>query len=138
MSSTGGRTMGYGLAGIVVAAACILILFGAVYLCSASAPGVDVGSRLMVAIGLLVAGLILMGIGVAIIWVLRTRGPRPIQQIVQQLELDMPGDTSLEKLKCQNCGAELDKDSVTLAEGAAVISCPYCGSTYQITEEPKW
>jgi DNA-directed RNA polymerase subunit RPC12/RpoP len=133
-----GRTIGYALAGIVVAVAGILIAVGALYLCAASAPGVDVASRLTVAIGLLVVGLILMGVGVVIIWVIRTRGPRPIQQIVQQLELDMPGDADLEKLKCQNCGAELDKDSVTLAEGAVVISCPYCGSSYQITEEPKW
>lgn len=120
-----GRIIGYVVAGI-------LILFGVLYLWSipAAAPN-QLVSRLIV-------GLISMGAGVVIIWVVRTRGPRPIQQVVQQLELDMPGDTSLEKLKCQNCGAELDKDSVTLAEGAAVISCPYCGSTYQITEEPKW
>jgi DNA-directed RNA polymerase subunit RPC12/RpoP len=122
---TVGRIIGYVVAGI-------LILFGVLYLWSIPAAGPNqVVSRLIV-------GLISMGAGVVIIWVVRTRGPRPIQQVVQQLELDMPGDTSLEKLKCQNCGAELDKDSVTLAEGAAVISCPYCGSTYQITEEPKW
>jgi len=120
-----GRIIGYVVAGI-------LILFGVLYLWSIPAAGPNqVVSRLIV-------GLISMGAGVVIIWVVRTRGPRPIQQIVQQLELDMPGDADLEKLKCQNCGAELDKDSVTLAEGAVVISCPYCGSTYQITEEPKW
>lgn len=134
----GGRTIGYALAGIVVAVAGILIGVGALYLCSASAPGVDASSRLTVAIGLLLVGVILMAGGVVIIWVVRTRGPRPIQQVVQQLQVDMPGDIGVEKLKCQNCGAELDKDSVSLAEGAVMISCPYCGSTYQITEEPKW
>jgi hypothetical protein len=133
-----GRTIGYAVAGIVVAAAMILIGVGALYLCAASAPGVDAGSRVMVASGLLIVGLILMGVGVAIVWVVRTRGPAPIQQITQQLELDMAGDTDLEKLKCQNCGAQLDKDSVTLAEGAAVINCPYCGTSYQLTEAPKW
>jgi len=42
------------------------------------------------------------------------------------------------KLKCQSCGAELSKDSVSLVKGAIMINCPYCGSTYQLTEEPKW
>ena len=133
-----GRTIGYAVAGVVVAVACILIGFGAIYLCSASAPGVDVGSRVMVAAGLLLVGIILVGVGVAIVWVVRTRGPAPIQQITQQLEVDMPGDTTLETLKCRNCGAQLDKDSVSLAAGAVVINCPYCGTTYQIAEEPKW
>lgn len=133
-----GRTVGYGLAGIVLAAAGVMILVGATYLCSASAPGVDVTSRLTVAVGLLLVGIILVAVAVVIIWVIRTRGPAPIQQVVQQLQVDMPGDVAVEKLKCQNCGAELSKDSVTLEEGAVMISCPYCGSTYQITEEPKW
>ncbi len=123
--SLAGRIIGYVAAGV-------LILFGVLYLWSipAAAPS-QVVWRLIV-------GIISLGIGVVIIWVIRTRGPRPLQQIVQQVELDMPGDVSLDQLKCQSCGAELSKDSVTLAEGAVIISCPYCGSTYQITEEPKW
>ena len=133
-----GRTMGYGVAAVVVVVAALFILFGGVYLCSASAPGVDVGSRMAVAIGLLVVGIILMGVGIVIVWVVKTRGPAPIQQITQQVELDMPGDVSVDKLKCQNCGGELSKDHVSLVKGAVMINCPYCGSTYQLTEEPKW
>ncbi len=131
-----GRTIGYAVGGIVIAVAGLIIGVGSLYICAASAPGP--GGRLTSGIILLIVGLVVMGIGVAIIWVMRTRGPQPIQQVVQQLELDMPGDSGLEKLKCQSCGAELSKDSVSLAEGAVMISCPYCGSTYQITEEPKW
>jgi hypothetical protein len=133
-----GKTIGYAVAGVIVAGACLLIGVGAIYLCSASAPGVDAGSRVMVAVGLFVVGLILMGIGVAIVWVVRTRGPAPIQQITQQVQLDMPGDVNVEKLKCQSCGAELSKDAVSLVQGAIMIKCPYCGSTYQLTEAPKW
>jgi DNA-directed RNA polymerase subunit RPC12/RpoP len=83
-------------------------------------------------------GIILIGVGVAIVWVVRTRGPAPIQQITQQLELGTPGEVVVEKLKCQNCGAELGKDTASLVQGAVMINCPYCGSTYQLTEEPKW
>jgi uncharacterized Zn-finger protein len=120
-----GRIIGYVVAGI-------LILFGVLYLWSIPAAGSSqIVSRLIV-------GGVSLAIGVVIIWVVRTRGPAPIQQITQQVELDMPGDVNVEKLKCQSCGAELSKDSVSLVKGAVMINCPYCGSTYQLTEEPKW
>ena len=135
-----GRTIGYGVAALVAFVAALFILYGGINLCSASAPGVDFGSRMAVAIGWLVVGIILMVVGIVIIWVIRTRGPAPIQQITQQIDvdLDMPGDVSVDKLKCQNCGGELSKDHVSLVQGAVMINCPYCGSTYQLTEEPKW
>ena len=56
--------------------------------------------------------------------------------IVQQI--DLTGDLSLEKMKCQSCGATLSKDSVTTRAGAVVIDCPYCGTSYEIEEKPKW
>ncbi|MGB9300584.1 MAG: hypothetical protein WCD51_08315 [Anaerolineae bacterium] len=133
-----GKSIGYVVAGIVLFFACVLIGVGALFLCSASAPGANFDSRMTVAVLLFLVGLILVGVGVAIVWVVKTRGPAPIQQITQQVELDMPGDVNVEKLKCQSCGAELSKDSVSLVKGAIMINCPYCGSTYQLTEEPKW
>jgi DNA-directed RNA polymerase subunit RPC12/RpoP len=120
-----GRIVGYVVAGI-------LILFGVLYLWSIPAAGSSqIVSRLIV-------GVVSLAIGVVIIWVVRTRGPAPVQQITQQVQLDMPGDVSVEKLKCQSCGAELSKDAVSLVQGALMVKCPYCGSTYQLTEEPKW
>jgi len=122
-----GRIVGYVVAGI-------LILFGVLYLWSIPAAGSgQLVSRLIV-------GVISVAVGVAIIWVVRTRGPATIQQITQQVELDLEagGELNVEKLKCQSCGAELSKDSVSLVQGAVMINCPYCGSTYQLTEEPKW
>jgi len=119
-----GRIIGY-----VVAAG--VILLGLLWLLSSSAAGPAWWSRLIL-------GVILLAVGVVIIWVVRTRGPAPVQQITQQVDLEMPGEISVDKLKCQSCGGELSKDHVSLAQGAVMISCPYCGSTYQITEEPKW
>lgn len=122
-----GRIVGY-------VAAAILILFGVLYLWSIPAAGSgQLVSRLIV-------GVVSLAVGVVIIWVVRTRGPAPIQQITQQVDvdLDMPGDVSVDKLKCQSCGGELSKDHVSLVQGAVMINCPYCGSTYQLTEEPKW
>jgi DNA-directed RNA polymerase subunit RPC12/RpoP len=122
-----GRIAGYVVSGI-------LILFGVLYLWSIPAAGSgQIVSRLIV-------GVISVAVGVGIIWVVRTRGPATIQQITQQVELDLEagGELNVEKLKCQSCGGELSKDNVSLVQGAVMINCPYCGSTYQLTEEPKW
>ncbi|HUW95547.1 MAG TPA: hypothetical protein VMW58_07145, partial [Anaerolineae bacterium] len=89
-----GRIIGYVVAGI-------LILFGVLYLWSIPAAGSSqIVSRLIV-------GVISMAIGVVIIWVVRTRGPAPVQQITQQVDLELGGDVNVEKLKCQSCGGEL-------------------------------
>ena len=89
-------------------------------------------------VGRLVVGVILVGIGLAIIVAIKMREPKPERKVVVERKIDLSGDIELEKLQCQNCGAELDKKSITLAQGAVVVSCPYCGTSYQMVEEPKW
>jgi len=121
-----GKMIGYVISGI-------LILFGVLFLLSAFAP--DTGAN---PIGRLVVGVILVGIGLAIIVAVKMREPKPEQKVVVEQKIDLSGDIELEKLQCKNCGAELDKKSITLAQGAVVVSCPYCGTSYQMVEEPKW
>ena len=37
------------------------------------------------------------------------------------------------------CGAELLKaENIKILAGAPTVECPYCGTTYQLVEEPKW
>jgi len=120
-----GKIIGYIVAGI-------LLLFGVLWLLSAfSADTLNPGGRLLVG-GLLV--LISLGIIVAI----RLREPKPKQEVTIRQEIDIGGDVDMEALKCQSCGAQLDKSAISLVEGAVVVTCPYCGATYQIVEEPKW
>ena len=120
-----GKIVGYVISGI-------FIFFGVIWLWSAFAP--DTGSP----VGRLVVGVILVGIGLAIITAIKLREPKPEQKVVLEQKIDFSGDIELEKLQCKNCGAELDKKSITLAQGAVVVSCPYCGTSYQMVEEPKW
>ncbi|MBC7259979.1 MAG: hypothetical protein H5T65_12110 [Chloroflexi bacterium] len=115
-----GKIIGYIFAGIA-------ILFGVLFLIAASYDR-------LVARAIIAA--VLIGIGVVIIIAIKMREPKPKQEIIQKI--DVSGDIAMERLKCKNCGALLDKDSIKLAEGAIVISCPYCGTTYQMVEEPKW
>jgi len=119
-----GKIIGY-----IVSA--ILIFFGVLFVWAAFSPEGEMGWILV--------GVISVAIGLGLIALIKFREPKPAQppqEIVQKL--DLSGQIELEKLKCQECGAELEKDSITVKEGAIMISCPYCGSTYQLVEEPKW
>jgi DNA-directed RNA polymerase subunit RPC12/RpoP len=120
-----GKIIGYIVAGI-------LLLFGVLWLLSAfSAQAPSPGGRLLVG-GLLV----LLGLGIIV--AIRLREPKPEQEVVIRQQVDIGGDVNMEALKCQSCGAQLDKSAISLSQGAVVVTCPYCSATYQIVEEPKW
>lgn len=117
------------LIGYIVAA--ILIFFGVLFIWAAFSPDGQVGW--------IVVGIISVAIGLGIIALVRLREPKPAQapqEIIQKI--DLSGDMQLETLKCEKCGGELQKDSISIKEGAVFIDCPYCGSAYQMVEEPKW
>jgi predicted RNA-binding Zn-ribbon protein involved in translation (DUF1610 family) len=120
-----GKIVGYILAAI-------LLFFGVLWLLSAfSADTLNPGGRLLV-------GGILVVVGLGIIIAIRLREPKPQQEVIVKQQIDIGGDVDMEALKCESCGAQLDKSAISLAEGAVMVTCPYCGATYQIVEEPKW
>lgn len=53
-------------------------------------------------------------------------------------KIDLPGQTQVEQLKCRSCGGALKADNVKMIAGAPTVECPFCGTVYQLTEEPKW
>jgi hypothetical protein len=117
---------------IVYILAAILVFFGVLWLLSAfSSQASSPGGRLLVG-GLLVA------IGLGIVVAVRLREPKPKQEVTIRQEIDLTGDVELEAMQCERCGAHLDKDAVSLVQGAVMVNCPYCGAGYQIVEEPKW
>lgn len=120
-----GKIIGYILAGI-------LLLFGVLWLLSAFS------TEASSALGRLVVGGILVLVGLGLIVAIRLREPKPEQQVTIRQEIDLSGDVEMEELQCRNCGAQLDAKAVSVVEGAVIVSCPYCGATYQIVEEPKW
>jgi hypothetical protein len=119
-----GKIIGYVLAAIA-------ILFGVLFLLAAFN-----GQPVSQATGDLVVAAVLIGIGIVIIVAIKLREPKP-KQVIEQ-KIDLTGDIDTSKLKCKNCGADLDKDSITVVAGAVMINCPYCGSSYQMIEQPKW
>jgi len=54
------------------------------------------------------------------------------------LKVDLPAQTKIESMSCKNCGGMLKADNIKMLAGAPTVECPYCGTTYQLTEEPKW
>ena len=112
-------------------AAAILIFFGVLFLWGAFSPS---GSP-----GWIPIGLISVGIGFAIIWYVGRRAAAGAENVTNvTYQVDLPGDVNLEKMKCQSCGGELTMKNITMVAGAPVVNCPYCGTNYQLTEEPKW
>jgi hypothetical protein len=86
-------------------------------------------------IGFGCVGVVFIGGGAGLIF-LAMRGQKT--EVIQKVEIDLPGDTQLEEMKCRSCGGTLTSDNIKLVNGAPMVNCPYCDSAYQLTEEPKW
>ena len=54
------------------------------------------------------------------------------------VNIDLPGEVGMDTIKCTSCGGVLTEKDIKLVAGAPVVTCPFCGTTYQLTEEPKW
>jgi hypothetical protein len=54
------------------------------------------------------------------------------------LKVDLPGETKMSQVTCRSCGGALKPENIKMVAGAPMVECPYCGTTYQLTEEPKW
>lgn len=119
---SGGKTIAY-------IGAAILIIFGVLFiLATFSAQG---------QLGWLIVGIILVAIAFGLIW-FASRKPKDETPGEVTYKVDLSGDINLESMKCRNCGGTLSSDNVKMVAGAPVVTCPYCGTIYQLTEEPKW
>jgi len=87
-------------------------------------------------------GLMLVGLAMVAgsIYLVVTAINKTKQETAQNItmKLDLPGETKIEQMKCRSCGGTLNADSIKLVNGAPVVTCPFCNSIYQLTEEPKW
>jgi alkyl hydroperoxide reductase subunit AhpF len=113
-----GRVIGY-------LAAAILIFFGVLFIWSA-APGT------------LIVGAISISAGLILIWLAGRRSKSEKQTIEVVQKIDLSGDVSLEKMTCRNCGGALSSENIKVITGAPFVNCPYCGTSYQLEEAPKW
>ena len=83
-------------------------------------------------------GIILAGVGFVLIFLASRIKTEPDQPDIVNVNVDLPGNVSMDTIKCKSCGGVLAPKDIKLVAGAPVVTCPYCGTTYQLTEEPKW
>lgn len=83
-------------------------------------------------------GVITILVGLGIIWLGRRQVSPTFHPGSTSLKIDLPGNINIETLKCKSCGGSLSSKNIQMVAGAPVVSCPYCQTTYQLTEEPKW
>jgi len=122
-------------AGRIIAyiASAILIFFGVLFIWAAFSP-VPFATQM----GYLITGLISVAIGFGLIWLVTRRARAAAEAQNVTLKVDLPANVNLDTLKCQSCGGALTADNIKMVAGAPVVTCPYCNTTYQLTEEPKW
>jgi phage FluMu protein Com len=116
------KTIGY-----IVAV--ILIFFGVLFIWGAfGAQGQP---------GWIVIGAITVGIGLALVY-FASRKPKVEGDTNVTLKVDLPANVNMDSLKCKSCGGVLTAENIKVVNGAPMVTCPYCHTVYQITEEPKW
>jgi len=111
--------------------AAVFIIFGFLFILGAFSAE---GSPSWIFIGLvgMIIGFVLIFVGT------KLSPPQKAGDQVVNLQVDLPGDVNMDTIKCQSCGAPLRAEDIKMVAGAPVVECPNCGTTYQLTEEPKW
>ena len=112
-------------------AAAILIFFGVMFIWGAF------GSNPQPA-WICVGGISVL-IGFGLIWFAQ-RKPKVAANNTQNvsLNIDLPGEIKMETMKCEACGGAITSKNIDMQSGAPMVVCPYCNTTYQLNEEPKW
>ena len=83
-------------------------------------------------------GVISVAIGFGIIWFTQRKDKATAGEQNISVNIDLPGEIKLETMTCQACGGSLTGKNIEMQSGAPMIVCPYCETTYQLNEEPKW
>jgi uncharacterized membrane protein len=111
--------------------AAVFIIFAFLFILGAFSPEGSPSWIIVGVVGLLI-GFVLIFVGT------KLKPPQKPGEQVVNLNVDLPGDVNMETIKCKACGAPLSPEDIKMVAGAPVVECPNCGTTYQLTEEPKW
>jgi hypothetical protein len=125
----------YILAGILIIVSLCFMGYGGLNIVGSTAA--DTTSSMSLGTGFLLFGLLMVASGLVLI-VVATRKARQENPQNVTVKLDLPGETKIDAMKCKSCGGTLTADNIKLVNGAPMVTCPFCGSVYQLTEEPKW
>jgi DNA-directed RNA polymerase subunit RPC12/RpoP len=105
----------------------VLFFFGIIFAWSSAA---NISNELRATRLVIATMLFVVGFGIAYYI---SKQPKTI---IQQLEVS--GDMKAVALKCPNCSASVDAKNIKIMSGVPYATCPYCGHTFEVAEEPKW
>jgi hypothetical protein len=131
-----GRILSYLAAGLLILIGLVAVFFGIIYVWGSFSPN---GQS-----GWLLAGIISAIIGIGLIgggaYLISLAGRGKMGAVTENvtLNVDIPANVNMDMLKCKSCGGTLSMKDIQMVAGAPVVNCPYCHTTYQLTEEPKW
>lgn len=117
------RLVGFVFAGI-------LIFFGVLFIWGAFSPEGQWGW--------IIVGLLSVGLGLGILYLANRKREKQSEKQAVKVQIELPANINLDTLKCQSCGGNLTLENIQLVAGSPMVNCPYCHTTYQLTEEPKW
>jgi len=131
-----GKTLLYVGAGFLFLIGLCLVGYGALSVIGSTSTNGS-SNWLTYGLGFGCVGVIFLGGGAGLVYA-GMRGTK--EDVVQQvtMKVDLPGDTKISQVTCRNCGGALKPENIKMVAGAPMVQCPYCGTTYQLTEEPKW
>lgn len=112
-------------------AAAVLFFFAVIFALASSYSGLSASA----AQGRLLTSAILFIVGIAVVAGVYfvTRKPKTV---IQQLEVSGPMKAA--QIKCPNCGGSIDAKEIKIVQGVPFVKCSYCGTTFEVAEEPKW
>lgn len=86
--------------------------------------------------GRMIVGVVLLLAAGALVYLARAKPQIIEKRITQQIHLS--GDVEVKDLRCRQCAANLEPESVSVRAGAVFVDCGYCKASYQLEEAPKW
>lgn len=89
--------------------------------------------------GTLVTGIILLIICAVIAFFSFRKAPSAVANNENiTYKIDLPANVNMDSMKCRSCGGAITPNDIAMVAGAPVVTCPFCHTSYQLTEDPKW
>ena len=110
-------------------AAAILIIIGVLFILGSFSATGGGGSQLL-------QGVIMVLIGFVIVYFAARKPASNTTNVT--MNIDLPGNVNMDTIKCKSCGGTITKNDISMVAGAPMVTCPYCHTSYQLTEDPKW
>jgi len=78
-------------------------------------------------------GLVFLGVAILILFFSREKQPLEINQTVS-----VTCPVAVKEVHCPVCNAVVDPTKVEIITGKPYLTCSYCKSKFELTEEPTW